>query len=41
VRGAIPAWIDDFGSREKPGSHDDLVEDPETYWSTRAALPWN
>jgi aryl-alcohol dehydrogenase-like predicted oxidoreductase len=22
-------------------SHDDLVEDPETYWSTRAALPWN
>ena len=26
---------------EYDGSHDDLVEDPETYWSTRAALPWN
>jgi aryl-alcohol dehydrogenase-like predicted oxidoreductase len=26
---------------EYSGSHDDLVEDPETYWSTRAALPWN
>jgi aryl-alcohol dehydrogenase-like predicted oxidoreductase len=26
---------------EYDGSHDDLVEDPVTYWSTRAALPWN
>lgn len=26
---------------EYDGSHDDLVEDPGTYWSTRAALPWN
>jgi aryl-alcohol dehydrogenase-like predicted oxidoreductase len=26
---------------EYDGSHDDLVEDPETYWSTRATLPWN
>ena len=26
---------------EYDGSHDDFVEDPETYWSTRAALPWN
>jgi aryl-alcohol dehydrogenase-like predicted oxidoreductase len=26
---------------EYDGGHDDLVEDPETYWSTRAALPWN
>ncbi len=23
------------------GRHDDLVEDPEAYWSARAALPWN
>jgi aryl-alcohol dehydrogenase-like predicted oxidoreductase len=26
---------------EYDGGHGDLVEDPETYWSTRAALPWN
>jgi aryl-alcohol dehydrogenase-like predicted oxidoreductase len=26
---------------EYDGGHDDLVEDPETYWLTRAALPWN
>ena len=26
---------------EYDGSHDDLVEDPEAYWATRAALPWN
>ena len=23
------------------GEHDDLVEAPEAYWTTRAALPWN
>ena len=26
---------------EYDGRHDDLVEDPEAYWSARAALPWN
>ncbi len=26
---------------EYDGRHDDLVEDPEAYWSVRAALPWN
>jgi aryl-alcohol dehydrogenase-like predicted oxidoreductase len=26
---------------EYNGSYDGLIEDPETYWSTRAALPWN